>query len=132
MEQETKNTKVKGGQNFNELSVTMYGETYKWDSLPETQQHNCGVYGLALKLGRTTAGMNKDVYNDKERSKAVKECWEHLKENHWNKPGTGKGGVKKADLEAKVVEQSKTLEKMEMQLAEAQELITKLTKKTKE
>ena len=32
--------KAKGGQNFSELTVTMYGKTYKLPDLPETQQNN--------------------------------------------------------------------------------------------
>lgn len=98
-ENETK--KAKGGQDFNTKSVTMYGKTYRLDSLPKTQQDNCKVYGLAVKLTRTTAGMNLDTYSDKERSDKVEECWNHLKENNWNKPGEGKSTSKKKIDEAK-------------------------------
>ena len=62
--EEVKAKKAKGGQNFNEQSVTMYGKTYKLGSLPTTQISNCGVYGLAVKLNRSTAGMNTDTYTD--------------------------------------------------------------------
>ena len=86
---ETKTKKAKGGQNFNEKSVTMYGKTYKLEDLPETQQDNCMVYGGAVKLNRSTAGMNTDAYTDAERSARVDETWEVLKGNNWNKPGTG-------------------------------------------
>ena len=86
---ETKTKKAKGGQNFNEKSVTMYGKTYKLEDLPETQQDNCMVYGGAVKLNRSTAGMNTDAYTDAERSARVDETWEVLKGNNWNKQGTG-------------------------------------------
>ena len=87
---EVKIKKAKGGQNFNERSVTMYGKTYTLAGLPTTQQSNCGVYGLAVKLNRSTAGMNTDAYTDAERSTKVAEIYETLKANNWNKPGTGK------------------------------------------
>ena len=97
----TKVKKAKGGQNFSDLSVTLYGKTYKLESLPKTQQNNCGVYGLAVKLTRTTAGMNVDTYTDVERSASVEECYGHMKANDWNKPGTGKSTMKKKLDEAK-------------------------------
>ena len=90
MEEETKTKKAKGGQDFNEKSVTMYGKTYTLAGLPTTQQSNCGVYGLAVKLNRSTAGMNTDAYKDEERSARVAETYETLKTNNWNKPGAGK------------------------------------------
>ena len=86
---DTKVKKAKGGQNFNELTVTMFGKTYSWKGLPDTQKNNCGVYGLALKLGRSTAGMNADTHTDIERSARVDETYNTLKDNNWNKPGTG-------------------------------------------
>jgi hypothetical protein len=87
---ETKAKKAKGGQNFNELTVVMYGKTYKLLDLPKTQQNNCMVYGGALKMGRSIAGMNADTYTDTERSARIDETWETLKANNWNKPGAGK------------------------------------------
>lgn len=110
MEQtETKKAKVKGGQNFNEKSVTIFGKTYTLSSLPETQQSNCAVYGLAVKLNRSTAGMNKDTYTDKERSEKVDEVYKVLKGNNWNKPGDGtrqpkiKQAWEKADKNERVI-----------------------------
>ena len=91
---ETKKAKAKGGQNFNEKSVTMYGKTYKLENLPKTQQDNCMVYGGAVKLNRSTAGMNTDTYTDAERSARIDETWETLKGNNWNKPGTGTRSAK--------------------------------------
>jgi len=91
---EVKAKKAKGGQNFNEKSVTMYGKTYTLSGLPQTQQSNCGVYGLAVKLNRCTAGMNSDVYTDVERSAKITEIYETLKGNNWNKPGTGTRSAK--------------------------------------
>ena len=91
---EVKVKKAKGGQNFNEKSVTMYGKTYTLAGLPTTQQSNCAVYGLAVKLNRCTAGMNTDVYNDTERSAKIVETYETLKGNNWNKPGVATRSAK--------------------------------------
>ena len=91
---EVKAKKAKGGQNFNEKSVTMYGKTYTLSGLPQTQQSNCAVYGLAVKLNRSTAGMNTKDYTDTERSAKVAETYETLKGNNWNKPGTGTRSAK--------------------------------------
>ena len=91
---EVKAKKAKGGQNFSELTVTMYGKTYSWKILPDTQKANCGVYGLALKLGRSTAGMNADTHTDAERSTQVDITYQTLKDNNWNKPGTGTRSAK--------------------------------------
>ena len=96
----TKTKKAKGGQNFSEQSVTLYSKTYKVGSFPTTQQINCSVYGLAVKLVRCTAGMNNDTYSDAERSAKIDECWEHMKGNNWNKPGTGVSTMKKKVDEA--------------------------------
>jgi len=126
---EVKAKKAKGGQNFNEQSVTMYGKTYSWKNLPDTQKANCGVYGLALKLGRSTAGMNADTYTDAERSARIDETYETLKGNNWNKPGMGGGGIKKAELQAQLAEKQAQLDEKDRKLAEQADLIAKLTAK---
>ena len=128
--EDTKVKKAKGGQNFNELTVTMFGKTYSWKSLPDTQKNNCGVYGLALKLGRSTAGMNADTHTDIERSTQVDATYNTLKDNNWNKPGTGGGGgIKKAELQATVTAQRAKLDDMGIKLVEAMALVEKLTAK---
>jgi len=91
---EDKKAKAKGGQNFNTQSVSMYGKNYSWKDLPETQKANCGVYGLALKLTRSTAGMNKDTHTDAERSAQVDRTYEHLKANQWNVVGVSRDTVR--------------------------------------
>jgi hypothetical protein len=99
---ETKKKKAKGGQNFVSKSVTMYGKTYKLDSLPGTMQTNCGVYGLALKLNRSIAGMNADTHTDEERGRQIDATYDHLKRDQWNVTGEGKATLKKKLDEAKV------------------------------
>lgn len=99
-----KKTKVKGGQNFSTKAVVMYGKTYKLDSLPATMVDNCGVYGLALKLNRSIAGMNADTHTDAERSTQIDATYDHLKLNQWNIIGVArlsKGDKKITDAAAK-------------------------------
>ena len=127
-EAEVKKAKAKGGQNFSEKVVVMYGKTYSLPGLPETQQSNCGVYGLALKLNRCIAGMNASTHTDAERSAQIDKTYGHLKENSWNAPGTGRGGgIKKAELEAKVKEQEAKLAEQSIKLEEALAMVAKLT-----
>jgi len=97
-------------------------------SYNDVQKHTI-ANGIKQKLADHLARPTDMTLTPVEMKTELLASWDRLCSGHWNVEGRGGGGIKKAELQAKVSDQAKQLDDMGIKLDEAMALIEKLTAK---
>ncbi len=84
-------------RNWEELTITILGKEYDFNTIPQDMKDKCAFLGFGTKLVDNLAGMK--AYSSEEKTGKVDKVFNSLLEGNWRVPGEGGSSSAKKERE---------------------------------